>query len=377
MNNKLYVAGWACDMDDHGYIWMSHFGINGFFKYNIQKDMLEYAGRFEGVPSDKELIHSELFCLNDKVFFNTIIDGKGYVYDISLEKMMIIRMPSKPGVQMEMIFKCDKDAYARLSDNSIYRIDRSTLELTYCDDISNVVNDYSKMLDVNPIGGSAYSEGHYGIYQYKGNMCCIYRNHLRIINLQNGEYRDVVLPDNKVFQLFFNNDELWYTHHYDTNIICYDILSGDHITYDGHLVEYREGISENARVRPYSYLCFSDDDVIIPGYRAKGFYKIDKANRIVDKWTAIEDSTELNEWNGNDLHPHYLNMFRYMDELICVPNSNKKLIKYNIKTGDVIYRDFSIAFDKIPDFLIETYKGGIANERVYSLDSFIEAVKRM
>lgn len=382
MNNKIYVAGWACDLDLHGNIWISHFGINGLFKYNIDADALGYTDRFDGVPTNKMLIHGNLYCANDKVFFSNVLDGKAFIYDIVEEKMTTIDVPHRDGKQTNVVFRCGHEIYVRLADDSIYRINPTSLVLICCDQISDIARNYANKLDLNPIKESVYSNGNYGIFQHDDVMCFIYRDQLRRVNTKTLEYEDITLPDKAAFQLFFNGNEIWYTHHFDTDVVYYDISSGKYVTYNGDEVKYRQKIQESDRIRPYSNLFFFDDEVIIPGYRAEGFYKIDKETNTIRKWDVIDDRLELNDWNENDLNPHYYRLFRYKDEILFVPNTSKTLIRYNVNTGQIVYRDFSVNMDdddKWNKFLMEAYTDGIVkeSESIYSLDNYLKTVKAM
>ena len=382
MSNKLYVAGWACDLDRQGNIWISHFGINGFFRYDIEKDELRYIGRFDEVPINKMLIHGNLYCVDDKVFFSNIIDGKGYIYDIKNTGMLNIDFPRENGNQTDVLFRSGGNAYARLSDNSVYKIDSETLDIVYCEKITEIVRDFAKLLDVDYLKGSVYTGGNYGVYCYNNDIWCVYRDKLRAIDMDTCDFRDFTLPDKAVFQLFFNGNKLWYTHHFDCDIVCYDLVSEKSVKYRGDTVKYRENIKESDRVRPYSCIFFCDGNVVIPGFRAEGFYRIDKEDGTVKEWDVVEDKPELNDWNENDLNPHYYRLFRYKDEIVFVPNTSKVLIRYNMKTGYVSYRDFSITMssdDKWDRFFIEAYKGGVVNEseNIYSLDNYLKVIKVM
>ena len=341
MSDKIHISAWAAAVDDEGVIWMSHFGFNGLFKYDISSGIISSVGCFPDKARDAIELHHYAKCIGDYVYFAPLSDSYLRRVNRVTEEIETLSYPDTDQSERGSLAFGDNLIYYKAPNGNMFIHDPQTD--SFCPDsrLVDIVKDYSEILDPEPMEGSFYQDRKFSMDYQDGRMILWYRNKVCIINPDKYESQITDTGDMETFQIFINGDDIWITHAYDFDIGRYNIASGQYRLYKGDRAEWKD-IEEEDFVRPYSRLCFAGDSVIIPNYHAKLIYAIDETNSRVVTSKSVFDNTKLTRWSRKNLYPDYYTGLIYDNKAYLIPCGRDKIIVYDINNHDYEYRNFEI-----------------------------------
>lgn len=371
---KTHIASWASGIDQDGLLWLSHFGLNSLFCYDVNQNSMSFIDVFEKMKPNQIEMHYSLRITDEYIYFLPLRDK--YLRRLNRQTRNLETV-SLPHVDE------DDRGFVEITNKSIIYITRAGKAFTADEEngifsrdiwIEKIINDFVKELEAIPCEGSFYKDKEYYIDYQNGRIVLLYREKLCAINLEKHDAKFINLEDNKAFRVFWHDDEVWITHYYDFNIGNYNTKTGMYSCYSGENVEWKE-IPEIDKMRPYSNLCFIDDDVFIPNYRAKNIYRINKRNNLIEL-AFVPKIGYPTKWSRDGLYPDYVNGLVFGRKVIFVPCGMSTMIEYNYdenEWSELLFEMDSMDKNQIKKIMDLSKIGEVIYEdsEVFSLESLI------
>ncbi len=371
MDDNVHVATWASAVDNNGAIWMSHFGMNGAFRYDINKHEVESIGYFDNAPLDQTWLHQNAKFVGGYVFFIPLQDKYLRRIDVVSRKIETISAPCDSLDEIKSFVVGDSHILYKSIDDNLYvsSVRDDVFEKNMW--LTDVCLDFKLELDPDPFPQSVHSERNYSMDYQDGKLMLWYRDKLRIIDIDSQVVRDVDLKDKSTFQIFLKNNEIWTTHYYDCDIHNINLLDNEVVVYSGKNVEWKK-LDSSSKVRPYSKLLITDKSVYIPNYRAKTIYRIDKEKSDIEEaFGDINCNIQRTQWSKGGLDPDYYCAHLFENRIYFVPNGSNKLIIYDINTTKTSWEEFSVKRKSIP-YIMEYFRNSITKTAVDERDEMYD-----
>ncbi len=375
MQRNVHLSSWAADIDGDGNIWISHFGLNGLFRYDTNKNEIYSLGSFDEMPLNQIEMHSLAKNIDNYVFFVPLRDT--FLRRLNKKTGVIDRFsaPDSNSNEKGTYIIGDNKIYYHSQDGKIYTAEFIDVTFEYDVFLSAIASEFHELLDSSPNKNSLHADQRYVMDYQEGYILLYYRDRLCMINECDQTYKIIELKDDKTFQVFINSEEVWITHAYDFDIGKYNLYTKEYVKYSGDGVEWKD-IPDVDKLRPYSKLSFSSDYVWIPNYRARTVYRIDKRKGEIEQAFIDNDSHGLTQWAKRGLYPDYYSVISQGVIKYFIPCGAKHLIKVGPSTQKTEFRDFCIAEEDLlllDEYIKQASSGCICeNEEVFSLESFVE-----
>ncbi len=379
MGSRLQIASWAADIDNNGIIWLSHFGINGAFCYDISTGEMHYIGYFEDMRMDQGQMHSYAKCVREYVYYVPLRDK--YLRRINRRTMEIESIsikdvtnhrPGKIAIGDDQLFYITFEGDAFISDIS-------ELSFKYDSFLSGVTKEFKQSLSLVNNPKSLHTKGVFSASFQEGMLLLWYRDKLCMIDINDRKVVNVDLKDDSTYQVFINGNEIWINHAFDLDIACLNMADMGYVKYSGEYVKWKP-VSEKDQALPYSRLCISGDNVWVLNYRTNHIYRINRDDRYLEEAFPDTNINRRTSWSCGGLNPDYYNALIYNSKVFFIPCGMRSLIEYDTVDQDITFRDFCIDMGEIASidqYSIKRLQQDIYMEKgePFGLNAFISWVK--
>ena len=91
----LHIGAMAAAIDGDGILWMSDSNYNGLYQYELEKNEMSLAWRFEDVELYKDELHRHMKIAGDEIYLLPLKDNKIRIYNKRIRKEHSIEIPKE------------------------------------------------------------------------------------------------------------------------------------------------------------------------------------------------------------------------------------------------------------------------------------------
>jgi len=355
----LHIGAMAAAIDGDGILWMSDSNYNGLYQYELEKNEMSLAWRFEDVELYKDELHRHMKIAGDEIYLLPLKDNKIRIYNKRIRKEHSIEIPKER----------DEKIYTWLTEDKCWLFFENYTQDIMCFDFKTktLFSDVRLNELCLSLTGRKDRRIWKGSNEQKLNIYNEENKQIYSINVNSYQYEviDVSEIQETIDQVFYIDKCYWITLSNSQDVYLYE--RGVFTKYN---VQEEAYIDDNIG-NSYSNVISWEDEVLLLNGWAKDIRKISKTTKTIEK--AFRE--EKIDFSGNrNYGACFLTALRWKDSLLIIPLRSKHILQCD-KNIDVINKFDSVSFLNERD-VDEMILAMIRNEMAVSETSEISTLRR-